>query len=55
MQICQYVAKYLVNNVVLTASAENRNTILIKDEYMSEYIVSAIQEGGFLKDSRWLD
>ncbi len=48
-QICQYISKYLVNNIVLIASAEKRNTILIKDEYLSENVVSALQDDGFLK------
>jgi predicted nucleic acid-binding protein/GNAT superfamily N-acetyltransferase len=53
--ICNYVAKYLVNNIVLTASAEGRNAIILNDEYLSESIVSSLREGGFLRVSdSWL-
>jgi len=53
--ICSYVAKYLVNNVVLTASGENRNAIIVTDERLSESIVFALREGGFLRiPSGWL-
>lgn len=48
-QICQYVAKYLVNNVVLIASAENRSTIRVNDEYLSEKVVAALNESGFFQ------
>ena len=45
--ICQVVAKHLVNDVILTASAEGRNTIRISDGHLHKYIVSALQEAGF--------
>lgn len=47
-QICQYVAKYLVNKILLTASAENRNITKITDEYLSPKIIAALQESGFV-------
>jgi ribosomal protein S18 acetylase RimI-like enzyme/predicted nucleic acid-binding protein len=51
LQICQYVAKYLVNNVVLSAGSLNKDEILVNDEHLSEKVVYALQESGFLKTS----
>jgi len=48
-QICQYVAKYLANNIVLTASAENRTVVKISDEYLSPKVIAALLECGFFK------
>ena len=48
-QICQYVAKYLVNEIVLAASSEKKSTVLIKDQYLSKTVIAALQENGFLK------
>jgi hypothetical protein len=47
--ICQYVAKYLVNDLVLTAASEKRNIIKVDDEYLSEKIIFALQESGFFR------
>jgi len=47
--ICQFVAKYLVNNLILTAAAENRNAIKIDDKYLSPKIIIALQESGFFQ------
>lgn len=47
--ICQYVAKYLINNIALTASAENRTTIKINDEYLPKDVIATIQECGFFQ------
>ncbi len=53
--ICDIAAKYLVNNIILTASIENRNIIKINDEYLSEKIISALQESGFFRlENFWL-
>jgi hypothetical protein len=47
--ISQFVAKYLVNNLVSTASTENRNIIKIVDDYLSQKVVIALQESGFFQ------
>lgn len=47
--IGQFVAKYLVNELVLTASVENRNTIKISDEFLSPKTALALQESGFFQ------
>lgn len=48
--ICQYIAKYLVNNLILTASAEKRTGVKIDDKYLSDKVISSLQENGFLRD-----
>ena len=48
--ICQYIAKYLVNNLILTASAEKRTGMKIDDKYLSDKAISSLQENGFLRD-----
>lgn len=48
--ICQYIAQYLVNNLILTASAEKRTGVKIHDKYLSERIISSLRENGFLKN-----
>lgn len=47
--ICQYIAKYLVNNLVLTASAEHRSIVKISDDHLSEKIVNALRDSGFFQ------
>jgi hypothetical protein len=47
--ISQFVAKYLVNNLVLTASEESRSIIKVVDEYLSQKVISALQESGFIE------
>jgi hypothetical protein len=49
LPISQFVAKYLVNNLILTASAESRSIIKIGDEYLSQKIILALQESGFFQ------
>jgi predicted nucleic acid-binding protein/ribosomal protein S18 acetylase RimI-like enzyme len=48
-KICQYVAKYLVNKVVLTASAEKRNLIRVVDAHLPAPVIFALQDNGFIK------
>lgn len=48
-QINQYIAQYLVNNIVLIASAEGRNTIRITDQYLSSKVIPALQESRFFR------
>ena len=48
-KISQYIAKYLVNNLVLKASMENRNIIKIEDTYLPQKILLVLRESGFLK------
>ncbi len=48
-KICQYVAKYLVNNVVLTASSEKRNLIKVIDAHLPATVIFALQDNGFIK------
>jgi predicted nucleic acid-binding protein/GNAT superfamily N-acetyltransferase len=48
-KICQYVAKYLVNDIVLTASTEKRKLIRVVDTYLPTTVISALQENGFIK------
>ena len=48
--ICQYISKYLVNNLILTASAEKRTGVKIDDKYLSDKVISSLQENGFLRD-----
>lgn len=47
--VCRYVAKYLVNNLVLTAAAENRNIIKVTDGFASEKVIFSLQESGFFR------
>jgi GNAT superfamily N-acetyltransferase/predicted nucleic acid-binding protein len=47
--ICQIVARYLASNLVLTASAEGRNTIKIIDKYLPQKVISALQESEFFQ------
>jgi predicted nucleic acid-binding protein len=47
--ICQYVAKYLVSDLVLIAAAENRYIIKVDDEYMSEKVIFSLLESGFFR------
>lgn len=47
--VCQFVAKYLVNNLVLTAAAENRNIIKVTDGFASEKVILSLQESGFFQ------
>jgi predicted nucleic acid-binding protein len=47
--ICRFVAKYLVNELVLTASVENRSTIKVSEEFLSPQIALALQESGFFQ------
>lgn len=49
LPISQFVAKYLVNNLVLTASAEGRSVIKVVDEYLSQKVIIALQESGFFQ------
>ena len=49
----QFVAKYLINSLVLTASSENRNIIKIDDKYLSTKVVLALQESGFFQIQDW--
>lgn len=39
-----------MNNLILTASTEKRANVIIQDKYLSERIISALQENGFLKE-----
>ncbi len=47
--ICQYIAKYLVNSLILAASAEKRTGVKIEDKYLPQWVMSSLQENGFLK------
>lgn len=50
-QICQYIAKYLVNYLVLGVNSFDKGRILVDDEYLPDKVVYALQEMGFLKTS----
>ncbi len=53
--ICRVVARYLINNLVMTASMENRKSIRISDEHLSPKVIPALQESGFFQfQEGWL-
>ncbi len=47
--ICQIIARYLVNNIILASSAEGRNAIKVSDEHLSPKVILSLQESGFFQ------